>query len=173
MNAVEKKAILIVSFGTSYDDARKSCIEPVEELIAKSFSDYEVRRAFTSRVIVKKLRGRGMEIDNEIEALDKLIQEGFTQIYIQPLHTMPGFEYDKIKRQFNKSIAENDIKILLGEPLIYRLEDYDLIIDGLKESLLKLPNFDVDHWLLMGHGTEHFANAIYVLLENKDGYLLM
>ncbi len=165
---MSKKAIVVVSFGSSFEDARVNCIEPVENLIATTYPDYEVRRAFTSRFIVGKLKKeQNLYIDNEVQATQKLIDEGFEKIYIQPLHTMPGFEYDKIKRQFDKIKDNTDVKILLGEPLIYRLEDYDFMIEGLKNSLMKLEDFDVDHWLLMGHGTEHFSNAVYGALQLK------
>ncbi len=164
---MSKKAILVVSFGTSYEDARVSCIEPVEELIAKTYTEYEVRRAFTSRVIVKKLRNQGFHVDSEMEAVDKLFEDGFEQIYIQPLHTMPGFEYDKIKRKFESAVHEQRGKIYLGEPLIFQLEDYDLVIDALDKALFGMDGYDVDKWLLMGHGSEHFANAIYSALQLK------
>ncbi len=162
---MSKKAILVVSFGSSYKDARESCIEPIEQLIADTFTDYEVRRAFTSRIIVKKLKAQGMDIDSEIEAMDKLIDENFDEIYIQPLHTMPGFEYDKIRRIFYKYYHLSDAKMVLGEPLILRPEDYDLVIEGFKESFCKLPEFDVDRWLFMGHGSVHFANALYCSMQ--------
>ena len=85
-----KKAILAVSFGTSYAEVEESCIRPVEEALKRAFPEHEVRRAFTSRKIIKKLRGQGVEISNEAEELEKLRSEGYEEIAIVPTHILHG-----------------------------------------------------------------------------------
>jgi len=162
-----KKGILVVSFGTSYEDARLSCIDPVEALIEKRFSEFDVRRAFTSRRIIKKLKDRdSVFIDNEIEAMDKMLEEGFEEIYLQPLHVMPGYEYEKIQMAVVKARHKSDAKIHLGEPLIYCEQDYSNVLEALDKEL---PNLNeeggLDYWLLMGHGTHHQANATYSCMQ--------
>ena len=116
-----KKAILVVSFGTTYRDGMESSIESIENKIRVTFPDYEVRRAFTSRIIIRRLAVRdGLQIDNEREALQRLQDEGYQEVYIQPLHVVVGEEYDKVKKivvhaAYNKSFQ----KISIGRPLLY------------------------------------------------------
>ena len=162
-----KKGILVVSFGTSYEDARTSCIDPVEELVRKNHPQYDVRRAFTSRRIIKKLKDRdSIYIDNEIEAIEKMIADGIEEIYLQPLHIMPGYEYEKIELAVVKARHKFDGKIILGEPLIFCEEDYTLVMDALDVELDRLGKDEqLENWLLMGHGTHHPADATYSCMQ--------
>jgi len=164
---MKRKGILVVSFGTSYEDARTSCIDPVEALITKNHPDFEVRRAFTSRRIIKKLKERdALFIDNEIEALQKMMNDGIEEIYVQPLHIMPGYEYDKIRLSVARASHKMSGKIILGEPLIFCEEDYTHVMEALDTELPKLAgDHNFDSWLLMGHGTHHPANATYSCLQ--------
>lgn len=161
----DKKGILVVSFGTSYLDALKSCIESSENKIKDSYKDYEVRRSFTSGIIIKKLKERDkMEIDTPEAALDKMKKEGFTEVIVQPLHIMPGEEYDEVKAVVDKYIANKSFeKIVLGRPTLYRTEDYKKAIEALKGQIPKL-NKD-QAVVFMGHGTPHFADASYSKLQ--------
>lgn len=96
--AATKKAIMVVSFGTSYPETLKQNIESVENHIRAAFPDYDVRRAFTSRTVIKRLAERdGVQIDNEVQALERLRNEGYQEVYIQPLHIVAGAEYDKVR----------------------------------------------------------------------------
>ena len=89
-----KKAILAVSFGTSYPDTLEQTIAATEQTLAQAFPDWEVRRAFTSGMIINKLRQRdGVEIDNVARAMDRLEAEGFTHVAVQSTHVMHGEEY--------------------------------------------------------------------------------
>ena len=92
-----KQAILVVAFGSTVDSAREHQIDAVVNRIKEKYTDYEVRLAFSSRIIVKRLRDRGIEIPTEQGALDALIGEGYTDIYVQPLHFTGGEEFDKLK----------------------------------------------------------------------------
>ena len=161
-----KKGILVVSFGTSYKKTMKECIESVEDKIKDVYSEYVVERAFTSNFIIEKLKKNdGIYINTPAEALEKMIANGINEIYIQPLHIIPGFEYDKVKKA--ASIIKHRIKveISLGSPLLNEEENYDEMIDAL---LNRLPERDDNEAvILMGHGTEHFANACYSMLQNK------
>ena len=87
-------AILVVSFGTSYNDSRDVTIGAIENVITEAFPEYEVRRAFTSQIIIDILEEReGMEIDNVEEALDRAVADGIKTLVVQPTHLMDGFEY--------------------------------------------------------------------------------
>lgn len=164
-----KSAILVVSFGTTYADTRKVTIERIQERVRETFSDYEVRRAFTSHMIIKVLKDRdGITCDTPKQALDKLVQEGYTEVIVQPLHLIPGEEYDYVKgvvHRFKKKKAFQKIK--LGRPALYykgeedgRPNDYGVLVDAIKEII---PRDKVV--VFMGHGTIHYANACYPCLQ--------
>lgn len=88
------QAILVVSFGTSYNESRDLTIGAIENAIAEEFPEYDVRRAFTSQIIIDKLAERdGLVIDNVEEALDRAVADGITTLVVQPTHLMNGYEY--------------------------------------------------------------------------------
>jgi len=159
-----KKAILVVSFGTSYEDARRKCIESIEHYIQEAFTTYEVRRAFTSNFIIKKLKERdGLQVDTVKEALTRLKHDGFNEVYIQPLHIIPGHEYDKIKRQVIPFLKHLDV-LKLGTPLLYEMDDYSRVVEALRIQTTEMSKADMV--LMMGHGTDHFANGLYLTLQH-------
>lgn len=169
----EKKAILVVSFGTSYEDTRKITLDAIEEKIKKEFNQYEVRKAYTSNMIRKILEKRdNIHIDSTEDALNRLYKDGYKEIIIIPLHVIPGIEYDKIievvKRFSNKNLFS---KLILGKPILYKTDDYEVVIDALKNEFLKFK--DNKALILMGHGTEHPSTACYALLDymlKNNGY---
>ncbi len=167
-----KKAILVVSFGTTFADTRKVTTEAVENKIRAAFPDYEVRRAFTSRIIIKRLAERdGLKVDTERQALEKLKADGYTEVIIQPLHIEAGEEYEKL----NKAVAgyEKDFaKIAVGRPLLYytgqegeKPDDYLIAIKAIQKQLPKLGPQDAV--ALMGHGGVSPANTAYAALQLK------
>jgi sirohydrochlorin cobaltochelatase len=159
-----KKAIIVVSFGTSYPDTLKRSIEAIETKITEAFEDFYVLRAFTSRMIVKKIKERdGIEILNTEQALKVLIEDGYTEIIVQPLHVIPGYEYEKVKHAVAMARHHRHVTIKLGTPLLNHHEDYLAVIGALQHQL---PIYQANRGvLLMGHGTHHHANASYVMLE--------
>lgn len=169
----DKKAILVVSFGTSYPDARKACIESTENKIKDTFKDYQTFRAFTSNIIIKKLADRDkLAIDTPEQALTKLQKEGYQQVVVQPLHIIPGEEFNDLKAVVDKFSADKAFdQIVLGRPLLgYQIDpndtkDFDLAIDALKKQLP--PAKEKQLVVFMGHGTEHQANAAYQLINDK------
>ncbi len=159
-----KKGILAVSFGTSYTDVIKNTIEKCENAIAESFPQYEVRRVFTSNMIRKKLKEKeNIYINNLEEALDKMKEEGFDEIIVQPLHIIPGEEYhEKILKPAGK--YKNSFKeLIIGRPVLTLYEDYEIFIEALKNQLPELTENKAV--LFMGHGTSHPANACYSMLQ--------
>ena len=151
-----KKAILVVSFGTSYHDTLEKTILATEEAIAQANPGWEVRRAFTSAIIMRKLLARdNLQIDSVAQAMAKLEAEGFTHVAVQPTHVMHGEEYEKLLSMLEP--YRLSMKIRVGQPLLNNQEDYEQVAKAL---LSWLPRQD-DALVLMGHGTAHFANSAY------------
>lgn len=171
-----KKAILVVSFGTTYADTREKTIDVIEEKVRQNFPEYEVRRAYTAHQIIKRLKDRdNIYIDTPEEALKKLMDENYEEVIIQPLHIIPGSEYDYIKSVVSHFRHKKFFKTLsLGRPALYFKggdnipDDYVIFVDAVKEHLDKERNF-----ILMGHGSVHHANACYSCLQQvfqDEGY---
>jgi sirohydrochlorin cobaltochelatase len=171
---LEKKAILVVSFGTTYADTLRLTIEGTENKIRAAFPGYEVRRAFTSRVVIKKLAERdGVRIDTEKQALDRLYAEGYREVYIQPLHVVAGEEYEKVKEQVGYYAHNGEMfdELKIGRPLLYymgqegRPDDYLIAIGAVEAQFPRLGSREAV--VLMGHGGVHPANAAYCALQAK------
>ena len=158
-----KKAILAVSFGTSYPDTLRKTIAATEQALAEAFPDWEVRRAFTSGMIIRKLKERdGVVIENVHQAMHRLEEEGYTHVAVQSTHVMHGEEYEKMLSQLEPYRLR--MKISVGMPLLHSEEDY---LSVAKALLNWLPTLDADEALvLMGHGTTHFANSAYAQMEH-------
>lgn len=157
-----KKAILAVSFGTSHWDTLEKTIAPTEEALKNTFG-WEVRRAFTSGMILRKLKERdGLHIHTPAQALEQLKEDGYTHVAVQPTHVMHGEEYEKMLAQI--APFRETMKITVGKPLLNRLEDYLTVSEALL-SWLGEPE-DGEALVLMGHGTPHFANAAYSQMEH-------
>jgi sirohydrochlorin cobaltochelatase len=164
------KAILVVSFGTSYKETREKTIDAVEKAVAENFKDWEVRRAFTSKMIIKKLKERdGINIDYITEALQRLVDDGVKEVVILPTHIMNGIEYDYVddmRRNFENKFES----FRISKPLLTSEEDYDKVIEALDKSYFQRIFKDSSLGkaiVFMGHGSEHFANASYCQLQMK------
>lgn len=167
-----KPVILVVSFGTSYNDSRDITIGAVENAIAEKFGDYEVRRAFTSQIIIDKLKDRdGLEIDNVTEAFDRLVADGVKDLVVQPTHLMHGYEYDDLVNEMMTYVNQFD-SVRLGEPLLNSDEDMKNVISAITKATEEYSDDDTAI-VFMGHGTEHESNAVYANLQElitTDGY---
>lgn len=164
-SVVEKKELLVVSFGTSYNDSRSITIGGIENVLRENFQDYEVVRAFTAQTIIDKLKDRdGIEIMNVKEALDDAVANGVTTLIVQPTHLMDGFEYQDLQ----KELADYEDKfehLALAAPLLTSDEDYALVADALYE---KTKQYDDGETAIcfMGHGTEADSNKDYAVLQD-------
>ena len=165
-----KSAILVVSFGTSVPEARKA-IDNLVDTARKAFPDSEVRLAFTSNIIRRKIaRESGDIIPNPVQALAQLNDEGFTDVVVMPTHIIPGEEYDEVSSVVNAFWGMNGKygfkSLKIGTPFMNGPEDCEEMADILIarfSSQLKDKNTGI---ILMGHGTpEHFANALYSQLQ--------
>ena len=169
-----KRAILVVSFGTSYLDTLEKTIEKAEKQIRDTFSEYDIYRAFTSHKIIKKLQEKyEIFIDTPEAMLEKLYDSGYEEIIMQPLHMIPGEEFIYINKI--AEIFKEKFEVLkVGRPIFYYQgieelpQDYSLFIEATKE-LYEENNAVV----LMGHGTAHPANSVYGCLQavfEDEGY---
>lgn len=162
---INKKAILVVSFGTSYHDTREKTIGAIEKDIQAAYPTFELRRAFTSQMIIKKLKERdNLAIDTVEEAMDRLVREGYGMVICQPTHVMHGYEYDEMVAAMEPYKEKIQI-IAYGEPLLSSNADYQSVVAAIKGEF---PNLKEDEAVvLVGHGTEHFANADYAALAYR------
>lgn len=153
-------AILAVSFGTSYNDSRDVTIGAIEKAIAGAFPEYEVRRAFTSQIIIDILRERdSLEIDNVQQALDRAAADGIKELIVQPTHLMNGLEYQDIVETL-ADYADRFDKILLAAPLLTSDADFKAVIQAIAKDTASYDDGDTAI-CFMGHGTEAKANAVY------------
>lgn len=161
-----KPAILVVSFGTSFNDSRHITIGAIESAIREKFPDYDVRRAFTSQIIIDKLKERdGVVIDNVEEALDRLVADKVQEIVVQPTHLMNGYEYDDLAKAL-ESYKDKFKKVALGEPLLSSDDDYYKVIAALA-SVSERYDDGKTALVFMGHGTEAESNKVYSTLQDK------
>ena len=161
-----KPVILTVSFGTSYNDSRDATIGAIEKAIADANPDKEVRRAFTSQIIIDKLKERdGLEIDNVDEAFDRLEKDGVKELIVQPTHVMSGYEYDDLM-EVVKAQADKFDSVKVGSPLLTSDEDYTNVVNAITVATEEFDDGETAV-VFMGHGTEHSANATYAKLQKK------
>ena len=169
-----KKAILVVSFGTSHLDTLRVTIEKAENQIRDHFNDYDIYRAFTSHKIIRKLREKyEMFIYTPEEVMAKLYEDDYEDVIIQPLHIIPGEEYIYINK-IGEAYKDKFRSVKMGRPIFYYQgienlpQDYSLFIEATKK-LYEENNAVV----YVGHGTAHSANAVYGCLQTvfeDEGY---
>lgn len=171
MNRETNKAILVVSFGTSYEETRKVTIDAIEADIAQAFPDYRIYRAWTSKMILAKLAKRdNLIIPNVKEAMEMMKNDGITDVIVQPTHVINGIENDLMKEDA-LSYQEDFHSISFGTPLLTSEEDNHAVIQSIVDEFSSLSQDEV--LVLMGHGTTHYSNAIYAALDYKfkdEGY---
>ena len=160
--AAEKKAILVVSFGTSYEHTRKITIEAIEKAVGETFPDYRIYRAWTSKMIISRLKKRdGVTIPGVTEAMEQMASDGITHVVVQPTHVINGTENDLMKEQV-LAFSDRFRKISFGAPLLSSEQDREEVIRVIAGAF---PDLSPDTVLvLMGHGTEHPVNTVYSTL---------
>ena len=130
-----KKAILAVSFGTTFPDTLEKNIAAIEADLAAAFPDRVLRRAFTSGMVIRRLAERdGVEVDTVAQALDRLRREGFSDVVIQATHVMNGEEYDKL-RALAAPYEEAFDRLSFGAPLLTSTRDYQETVAAMLERL--------------------------------------
>ena len=159
-----KRAILVVSFGTSYNESREATIGAIETAIAEAFPEAETRRAFTSQIIIDKLKERdGLETDNVKEALDRAAADGITELVVQPTHLMDGFEYMDLAKELEE-YEESFDQVVLADPLLTSEADFDAVAKAIAEVMAEYDDGETA-FCYMGHGTEADSNQVYSRLQ--------
>ncbi|MEN6324991.1 MAG: sirohydrochlorin cobaltochelatase [Syntrophomonas sp.] len=160
-----KKAVLVVSFGTSHAATRDKTIGAIEKDIARAYPEYEIRRAFTSGRIIKVLADRdGIIVDNVTEAMDHLLEEGFRTVIVQPTHVINGEMNDEMEAVVTRYTDKFE-EIKIGRPLLTYTEDYKKVIRAIMDLFPGLD--DSEALVLMGHGTGHHVNTVYTALDRQ------
>lgn len=159
-----EKVLLAVSFGTSFNENRDLTIGAIETELKNAYPDYQVRRAFTSQMIMAKLAKRdGLHIDNVEQAMKNLIRDGVKEVVIQPTHVMPGYEYDGAIAE--AMMYKDQFKTFrIGRPLLSDDRDFEEVADIVVKQNLA---FRDGHTaiVLVGHGSEHEANSVYTKFQ--------
>lgn len=161
-----KPAILIVSFGTSYNETREATIEAIEKKAAEAYPEYDVRRAFTSQTIINKLKERdGIEIDNVESALERLVADKVKDVVVQPTHVMNGYEYEELAAAV-KPYEDKFSSLKLGAPLLTSSTDYEKVVNAIVSETPQIEKAG-NAVIMVGHGTEHYADAAYAALDYR------
>ena len=164
--------LLVVSFGTSFNDSRRLTIGAIEDSLEKAFPDYAVRRGFTANIVIDHVNRRdGVLIDDIDAAMKRAVDNKVKNLVVQPTHLMNGIEYDEIVEKVG-NYADAFDKVTISEPLLTSDDDFkrveEAIVDWTKE-------YDDGKTAIcfMGHGTEHESNAVYQKMQDlftKDGH---
>ena len=186
---IGENEILVVSFGTSFNDSRVEDIGGIEKAIAAANPDYSVRRAFTAQIIINHIQARdGEKIDNVDQALTRAVDNGVKNLLIQPTHLMHGAEYDELVETVNK-YADSFETVKISEPLLGEVgadativnEDKQTVAKEITNAALLEAGFEslekaADEqtaFVFMGHGTSHAAKVTYSQMQtqmNELGY---
>lgn len=158
----DKAAVLMVHFGTTYDDTRTLTIDAINEKVKKAFKGVHVYEAYTSRIVMRRLKARGIEKLNPTEALQKLHQEGYTHILVQSSNIIEGTEMKELRREIAE-MADGFKEIRVGDPLLYAPEDYEVVVKAVYDDMEK--NCPKGARLLVGHGTSDPATASYAMVD--------
>lgn len=157
-----KKGLLVVSFGTSYPETRVKTIDRLEADLTAAFPERILYRAWTSSMIRKKLKERDrITIFSVDEAMAQMAKDGVEDILVQPTHILNGTENEQMTAAI-KATRDDFGHVAIGKPLLDSTEDYFSVIDALAKTY---PLPDDTALLLMGHGTEHYADSAYAALD--------
>lgn len=185
LNADEigENELLVVSFGTSYNDSRVEDIKSIEDALAEAFPDWSVRRAFTAQIIINHVQARdGEVIDNMQQALDRAVNSGVKKLVVQPTHLMHGAEYDEMMQALDE-YKDNFESITVAEPLLGEVGDDATVINADKEAVAKAVTDeaaagagyesmeaaaeDGTAFVFLGHGTSHTAKVSYSQMQTQ------
>lgn len=186
---IGEKELLVVSFGTSFNDSRVADIKSIEDALQEANPDWSVRRAFTAQIIINHIQARdGEKIDNMEQALERAIANGVKQLVVQPTHLMHGAEYDEMCAAIDKVRDQFD-SVEIAEPMLGEVGNDATVINADKEAVAKavvaaaLEESGYEStaaakdagvaYVLMGHGTAHVAKVTYSQMAtqmDKLGY---
>jgi len=162
---IGEKELLVVSFGTSYNDSRRLTIGAIEKDLQEAFPDYSVRRAFTSQIIIDHIKKRdGVAIDNVTEALNRAADNGVKTLLVVPTHLMNGLEYNDLVDEIAE-FSDAFEKVAVSKPLLTRDEDFDAVAEAITKATKEYDDGKTAI-CFMGHGTEADSNAVYTQMQD-------
>ncbi|MDO4343640.1 MAG: sirohydrochlorin cobaltochelatase [Eubacteriales bacterium] len=169
---IGENELLVVSFGTSFNDNRVATIGAIENVMEEAFPDFSVRRGFTAQIIIDHVKDRdGEVIDNFTEALDRAVANGVKNLVVQPTHLMNGLEYTDVENELAE-YADSFEKVVLGKPLLTSDEDFKIVEKAITEWTAEYDDGETAI-VFMGHGTEADSNEVYGKMQDlltEDGY---
>lgn len=182
-DGIGEKEILVVSFGTSFNDSRTADIKSIEDALQEAFPDWAVRRAFTSQIIINHVQSRdGEAIDNMDQALERAVANGVKELVVQPTHLMHGSEYDEMVEALD-NYKDKIGNIAVAEPLLGEVGSDATVINADKEAVaqavvaqaMETAGFADPEaaaqagaaLVLMGHGTAHVAKVTYSQMQTQ------
>ena len=161
---IGEKELLVISFGTSFNDSRRLTIGAIEDALEKKFPDYSVRRGFTSQIIIDHVKSRdNVTIDNVNEALNRAADNGVKELVIQPTHLMDGLEYNDVVNEVAQ-YADAFEKMAIGKPLLSSDEDFRKVMAAITEATKQYDDGETAI-CFMGHGTEADSNEVYAKMQ--------
>ena len=178
---IGENELLVVSFGTSYNDSRVKDIKNIEDALQEAYPDWSVRRAFTAQIIINHIQARdGEKIDNMDQALDRAVANGVKNLVVQPTHLMHGAEYDEMCEAVERYRDKFD-SVAIAEPLLGEVGEDATAINADKEAVaaaitaeaVKTAGYDDaaaaaadgTAFVFMGHGTSHTAKVSYSQMQ--------
>lgn len=161
---IGEKELLVVSFGTSYNDSRRETIGAIEKAMQTAFPDYSVRRAFTSQIIIDHVKDRdGVTIDNVEQALERAVNNGVKTLVVQPTHLMNGLEYEELTDELAK-YSDSFEKIAIGDPLLTSDADFEAVMTAITDATKDAADGKTAI-CFMGHGTTADSNSVYSKMQ--------
>ena len=163
-DGIGESELLVVSFGTSFNDSRRLTVGAIEAALEAAFPAWSVRRGFTSQIIIDHVFSRdGEVIDNVTQALDRAVDNGVKTLVVQPTHLMNGFEYTDLVDEL-ATYADAFEAIAVGEPLLTTDEDFAAVADAIVEATAAYDDGETAI-CFMGHGTEADSNGVYAKMQ--------
>lgn len=164
--------LLVLSFGTSFNDSRRLNIGAIESDLEKAFPDYSVRRGFTANIVIDHIQNRdGVKIDDVDEAMNRAVDNNVRNLVIQPTHLMNGLEYQELEEQVAQYADAFD-KIAIGKPLLTSEDDFKRVEQALVDWTSEYDDGETAI-CFMGHGTEAESNEVYQKMQDlltADGH---
>ena len=165
-DGIGEKELLVVSFGTSYNDSRRLTIGAIENAMEEAFPEYAVRRGFTSQIIIDHVKSRdNVAIDNVKQALDRAVENGVKTLVIQPTHLMDGLEYHELVDEVAQ-YSDAFEHLAIGKPLLTSEADFQAVEQAITEATAEYDDGKTAI-CFMGHGTEAASNAVYETLQDQ------
>lgn len=164
LGAGDRAALLMVHFGTTYEDTRALTIDAINRKAQEAFPELTVREAYTSRIVIRKLKERGTEKLTPLEMLLRLRGEGYTHVVVQSTNIIDGAEMESLRRDV-ESVKPFFKEVRTGTPLLYNVEDAEKVTDVLAGRLSDSADDRKEHFVWVGHGTYTPDTAVYSQID--------